>query len=89
MIKSGDFTWNTLVNISTNEVEVKGLGAEFTVLPNASAFNSVQIVAKDGGSVEILGIPWLRDSITNRPVVDPNTGRRQAGEARTFGSVFP
>ena len=83
------FEWNTTVNFSTNKVKVDALGAEFTVLPGSSAFNSVQIVAKNNGSVEILGIPYLRDSASGRPLIDPNTGRRMPGEARTFGSVFP
>lgn len=86
-ILDGPFSWNTIVNFSTNEVKVKNLGVETSLL--ASAFSSVQVVAVDGGSIEIFGIPYLRDSATNRPIIDPDTGRRQPGAPKSFGSIFP
>ncbi len=89
VVNSGGILWNSTVNFSTNEVSVNGLGTEFTLLPGSSAFSSVQVTAVDGGSVEIRGIPWERDSVTRRPLINPNTGRRIPGEAKSFGGVFP
>ena len=89
VVNSGGMLWNSTVNFSTNEVSVNGLGTEFTLLPGSSAFSSVQVTAVDGGSVEIRGIPWERDSVTRRPLINPNTGRRIPGEAKSFGGVFP
>ncbi len=87
--KNGNFAWNTLVNFSSVDSEVISLteGLERVVI--ASAFNSVQVVAVPGEEFQLFAIPHLRDEETGRPIIDPNTGRRQAGEATTLGSVLP
>ncbi|MEP5612942.1 MAG: SusC/RagA family TonB-linked outer membrane protein [Cyclobacteriaceae bacterium] len=88
-IQSGDFSWNSIVNFSHVESTVVELadGLERTLI--ASAFNSVQVVAVPGEEFQLFAIGWERDSLTNRPVIDPETGRRVAGEAQTWGSVLP
>jgi len=87
--KNGDFAWNTAINYSKVDSEVISLteGLERVVI--ASAFNSVQVVAVPGEEFQLYAIPFLRDEETGRPIIDPNTGRRQAGEATTLGSVLP
>ncbi len=87
VLEIGDLSWNSTVNFSQNKVEFEDLGAETFLF--SSGFNSVQVVAVEGGSLEVLGIPYLRDSATGRPLIDPNTGRRLPGAARTFGQVIP
>ncbi|WP_373073415.1 SusC/RagA family TonB-linked outer membrane protein [Zeaxanthinibacter enoshimensis] len=88
-IVAGDFSWNTALNFSRVESEVVSLteGLERVVI--ASAFNSVQVVAVPGEEFQLYAFPHLRDEETGRPIIDPNTGRRQAGEATTLGSVLP
>lgn len=83
------FKWNTLVNFSTANVEVIELaeGVERVLL--ASAFSSVQVVAEQGTGFELFAIPFARDSVSGRPLINPNTGARIAGEAKAMGSVLP
>lgn len=88
-IKAGDFYWNTGINFSRVESTVVSLTDGLERVQIASAFNSVQVVAVPGKEFQLFGIPYLRDEETGRPIIDPNTGRRQAGEATTLGSVLP
>lgn len=87
--RNGDFAWNTAINYSKVDSEVVSLtdGLERVVI--ASGFNSVQVVAVPGKEFQLFAIPHLKDEETGRPIIDPNTGRRQAGEATTLGSVLP
>ncbi|MGB5269374.1 MAG: TonB-dependent receptor, partial [Eudoraea sp.] len=87
--KNGNFAWNTALNFSKVDSEVVSLtdGLERVVI--ASGFNSVQVVAVPGQEFQLFAIPHLKDEETGRPIIDPNTGRRQAGEATTLGSVLP
>lgn len=88
-LKTKDFTWNTAINFSQVESTVKELTSGLERVVIASAFNSVQVVAVPGEEFQLYAIPHLREETTGRPIIDPNTGRRQAGEAKTFGSVLP
>ena len=89
VLEMGDFSWNSIVNFSQVESTVVELAEGVERLLIASAFNSVQVVAVPGEEFQLFGIPYLRDSVTNEILIDPNTGRRLAGEAKTFGSVLP
>jgi len=84
-----NFRWTTGINYSSSKVEVVELAEGVDRVLLSSAFNSVQVVAEQGKGFEILAIPFLRDSTTNRPLINPATGTRLAGEAKTLGSVLP
>ncbi len=88
-IKTEDFTWNTLVNFSKVESEVISLtdGVDRTII--ASAFNSVQVIAEPGKEFQLFAFDFLRDEASGRPIIDPETGLRQQGEAKSWGSVLP
>lgn len=88
-IKTDKFVWESSVLFSNPETKVVELAEGVDRVLLSSAFNSVQVVAVDGGGIELLGIPFLRDSLTGRPLIDPDTGTRLAGETQTFGSVLP
>jgi outer membrane receptor protein involved in Fe transport len=88
-ILTRNFKWNTLVNFSSADTKVVELAEGVDRVLIASAFNSVQVVAVEGGTFELLAIPFLRDSATNRPIINPVDGTRLAGEAKTMGSVLP
>ncbi|MCB0551237.1 MAG: SusC/RagA family TonB-linked outer membrane protein [Phaeodactylibacter sp.] len=88
-LKFNKFSWNTAVNFSSAQVEVVELAEGVDRVLIASAFNSVQVVAEQGKGFELLGVPWLRDSVTGRPLINPIDGTRIAGEPKTFGSVLP
>ncbi|MDF1695624.1 MAG: TonB-dependent receptor, partial [Saprospiraceae bacterium] len=88
-LKFGNFQWNTTVNFSSAKVEVVELAEGVDRVLQASAFSSVQVVAEVGTGFELFAIPFLRDSTTGRPLINPNDGTRLAGEAQAMGSVLP
>ncbi|MFT4736865.1 MAG: TonB-linked SusC/RagA family outer membrane protein [Paraglaciecola sp.] len=88
-IEIGDFSWNTVLNFSHVESIVVELADGLSQTGIASAFNSVQVVAVPGKEFQLFAIPFLRDTITGRPVIDEATGRRIPGQAKTMGSVLP
>jgi TonB-linked SusC/RagA family outer membrane protein len=89
-IIAGDFRWDTNINFSTANVTVESLtsGLARTQLPRASGFSSVSVQAVEGGTFELYGIPFLRNE-AGQILIDEATGRRQAGEVDSFGSVLP
>ena len=84
-----NFKWNTAVNYSAPRTKVIKLAEGVDRVLLSSAFNSVQVVAAEGGGIELLGVPFLRDSTTGRPLINPDNGTRLAGESETLGSVLP
>ncbi len=88
-IRTDSFIWNTAINFSQVESTVKELTEGLDRVVIASAFNSVQVVAVPGKEFQLYAIPHLREESTGRPIIDPKTGRRQATDAKTFGSVLP
>lgn len=89
ILQSSDFSWSVNANFFTAESKVKQLTEGVDRLLIASAFNSLQVVAEPGREFQLFGIPFARDSVSGRPLINPVDGSRLAGEARTFGSVFP
>ncbi|MCH7831478.1 MAG: hypothetical protein IIC55_01245 [Proteobacteria bacterium] len=49
----------------------------------------IAAIAVPGEEFQLFAFGYLRDEATGRPIINPDTGRRIAGEARTFGSVLP
>jgi len=84
-----NFKWNSTINFSSAKVEVVELADNVDRVLLSSGFNSVQVVAEQGAGFELFAIPFLRDSMTGRPLINPNTGTRLAGAARSMGSVLP
>ncbi|HCM75685.1 MAG TPA: SusC/RagA family TonB-linked outer membrane protein [Cytophagales bacterium] len=89
VLRTSNFEWSTILNFSHVESEVTSLAEGTEQILIASEFNSIQIVAVPGREYQIFAIPYLRDTITGKPVINPNTGLRQAGETKLFGSVLP
>ena len=89
MIQSGDFRWNLIANFSHVESTVDELVEGTDRIIVASAFNSVQLVAVPGKEFQLFGFDFARDSVSGRPLINEANGRRQSGEAKNFGSVFP
>jgi len=83
------FQWNTAVNFSSAKTEVVELTEGVDRIQLASAFTSVSVQAVQGGGIELFATPFLRDSLSGRPIINPATGERQAGELKSFGSVLP
>ena len=88
-VSVGDFEWNTTVNFTHTEATVEELTEGVDRLIIASAFNSVQVVAVPGKEFQLFAVPTLKDSASGRPIINPNNGLRQPGQATTFGTVLP
>ncbi|GGZ79201.1 SusC/RagA family TonB-linked outer membrane protein [Algibacter mikhailovii] len=88
-VQAGDFTWRTNINWSKVEQEVVSLTSGVERITIASGFSSVQVIAEPGKPFQLSAIPYLKDEATGRPIIDPSTGRRQAGAVQSFGSVLP
>lgn len=88
-LKFKNFQWNTSVNFSTANVDVIELAEGVDKVQIASAFNSVTIEAVPGGGFELFGIGFARDSVSGRPLINPEDGTRIPGENKSFGSVLP
>ncbi|MFK8005673.1 MAG: SusC/RagA family TonB-linked outer membrane protein [Saprospiraceae bacterium] len=93
-INRKNFQWNTAVNFSSAKTEVVELTEGVDRIQLASAFTSVSVQAVEGGGIELFATPFLRDTLTGsptfgRPIINPTTGERQAGELQSFGSVLP
>lgn len=89
VVKTNRFAWNSIVNFTHNESVVESLAKGTERVTIASEFNSVQVVAVPGKEFQMYAIPYLRDTITGRPIINPTNGLRQAGIIKTFGSVLP
>ncbi|MEM6318652.1 MAG: SusC/RagA family TonB-linked outer membrane protein [Bacteroidota bacterium] len=88
-ISTKNFNWVSTINFSSIKNEVVELAEGVERVLQASAFGSVQVVAEEGKGFELLAIPFLRDSTTGRPLINPTDGSRIADEPRTMGSVLP
>lgn len=88
-VRMGNFEWNSIVNFTHTESTVMELAEGVDRVLIASAFNSIQVQAVPGREFQLFGIPYLRDSASGRPIINPLTGVRQAGDAKAFGSVLP
>lgn len=89
VLSTNNFQWNTVLNFSHNESIVKSLAEGVDEFVLSSEFNSIQVKAVPGKEFQIFGIPFLRDSVTNRPLINPDNGLRQSGESQSYGTVFP
>ena len=89
VIKTKNFTWNTLLTYSKNTFLIDELAPGIDRFVVGSGFSSVQVIGQPGKSFELFAIDYLREPTTGRPIINPETGLRQAGEQRSFGDVFP
>lgn len=99
VLKLGDFSWDLDWNFTTVDFTVEDLGSigdnggRF-VLPDTE-FNGLQIVAEEGGSLELFGPRFLRRTdpdtgeILEDQIVVNEDGVRQVGPAGKLGEVFP
>lgn len=88
-VTTNNFTWNTGINFTKTSSKVIELAEGVDRVLLSSAFNSVQVVAVEGGGIELLGIPFAKDSLTGLPLINPEDGNLIAGETEPLGSVLP
>ena len=82
-------SWNTAFNFTSTQFKVVELVEGIERLNIGEGFNSVQVVAEPGTSFELRTSDYLRDSVSGRPIIDPETGLRSAGLEKNWGDIFP
>ena len=88
-VLQGNVLWNTAFNFTSTQFEIVELVDGIERLNIGEGFNSVQVVAEPGTSFEIRTSDYLRDSVSGRPIIDPETGLRSAGLEKSWGDIFP
>lgn len=88
VIRAGDFTWNSRINYSNNDFQTDELVDGLDRITISSGFSSVTVVAEPGLSHQLRGIGFLTDSVSGRPIIDPNTGLRLPGAVDNFGDIY-
>ncbi len=89
VIRTNNFTWNSIVNFSHVESTVESLAPGLERFLIASEFNNIQVVAIPGQEYQLFGTSYLRDEQSGRIIINPQTGLPQAGPLKAFGSVMP
>jgi hypothetical protein len=82
--------WDVNTNFSKNRNIVEKLAPglkEFTVT-SGDGFGTF-IVARPGTTFNIQGVGFLRDSVTDQYIINPQNGLRIAGARRLFGNIYP
>ncbi|MEO1253826.1 MAG: TonB-dependent receptor, partial [Bacteroidota bacterium] len=85
----GGLTWNTAFNYTQNEFKINELAPGVERVTIGNGFNSVSVVGEVGTGFQLRATDVLRDSISGRPIIDPNTGLRQPGDPTNFGDIMP
>lgn len=82
------FNWDIDVNFSRNRQTVQDLPAGITQYLLASAYNGLQIRARNGEQIGMWGTGFERDPSGNI-VINPNNGLRRVVTDQRFGNVYP
>jgi TonB-linked SusC/RagA family outer membrane protein len=96
VLEVGDFSWDIDYNFTRNLFRVEDLGdlpGGRYVLPDTE-FNGLQIVADEGGDLELFGRKFARvEDADGNPIEDQilvnSDGLRQSGEDGKLGSINP
>jgi TonB-linked SusC/RagA family outer membrane protein len=83
-----DFTWQIGGNFTRNQNTVVSLAEGVDQFTLQSGFNSLQVRAKEGEEISIFGAGFARDPETGKPLINPNTGLRQAGDDKDLGDLY-
>ena len=83
-----DFTWRIGGNFTRNQNTVVSLAEGIDQFTLQSGFNSLQVRAKEGEEISIFGTGFARDSETGKPIINPNTGLRRAGDDKDLGDLY-
>lgn len=83
------FSWDIGLNFTSNQQTVEKLAPGLDELALTSGFSGLSIRAAPGEAFGLYGAGWLRDSVSGKPVINPNTGLREVGPRTRFGDIFP
>ncbi|MEI9947282.1 MAG: SusC/RagA family TonB-linked outer membrane protein [Chitinophagaceae bacterium] len=83
-----DFTWNIDVNFSKNTQKIVDLPAEIVTYQIASAYNGLQVKARNGEQLGLWGSAYERDPDGNF-VINSNSGLRRTVTDQRLGNLYP
>jgi len=83
-----DFNWNVDVNFSKNTQKVVDLPAEIATYQLASAYNGLQVKARNGEQLGLWGSAYERDPDGNI-VINSNSGLRRTVTDQRLGNLYP
>ncbi len=83
------FSWDIGLNFTSNKQTVEKLAPGLDELSLTSGFSGLSVRAAPGEAFGLFGAGWLRDSVSGKPVINPNTGLREVGPRTRFGDIFP
>ncbi len=85
----GDFDLEIGLNFTRNKNEVESLASGLDFINLTSGFSGLIIRGLPGEPFSMFGAGWERDPATGLPVINPNTGLRELGNAVNLGSIYP
>jgi hypothetical protein len=88
LLSGEDFNWRIGGNFTRNQNTVVSLAEGVDQFTLQSGFNSLQVRAKEGEEISIFGTGFERDPQTGKPIINPNTGLRQAGDDKDLGDLY-
>lgn len=88
VLSSHDFSWNVDVNFSKNKQTIQDLPVEITTYQLASAYNGLQVKAKNGQQLGLWGSAYERDPNGNI-VINSNSGLRRTVTDQRLGNLYP
>lgn len=87
-LSTRNVSWDIDVNFSKNKNIVEDLPAEITQYSLASAYNGIQIRARNGEQIGLWGTGYERDPEGNI-VINQNNGLRRIVTDQRFGNIYP
>lgn len=87
-LSTRSLTWDIDVNFSKNRNTVEDLPVEITQYTLASAYNGIQIRARNGEQIGLWGTGFERDPDGNI-VINQNNGLRRVVTDQRFGNIYP
>lgn len=86
---AGGFRWDMTLNFARNVNKVEELTEGLEVFTITSGFSGIQIQAAPGEPFGLWGGAWARDTVSGLPIINPQTGLRQPGQAKNLGNIYP
>ena len=88
-LRDGPVNWSTTFNFMENRFRVTRLPEGVDEVTIANSFSGFAVEATVGEDLGLTATTWARDSLSGRPLIDPTTGLRRAGETERVGNVNP
>lgn len=88
ILTTENFQWRIGGNFTRNQNTVVSLAEGVDQFTLQSGFNSLQVRAEEGEEIAVFGTGFARDPETGKPLINPNTGLRIAGDDKNLGDLY-